>query len=96
MTAFFVATVTIKDLTKFKEYGEKVGATIAAHGGELIIRGKAEQVLSGSANHQMTAIAKFADAATIDRWYNSDAYQAIIPVRNEGADVTLVSYTVPA
>lgn len=95
MSAFFVATVTIKDPQKFQEYGQKAGPTVAAFGGELMLRGKTAEVLAGSAQHQATVVIKFPDTAAINKWYNSDAYQAIIPLRDEAVDMTLVSYAVP-
>lgn len=96
MTAFFVATAKIKDAEKFQEYAKKAGATLAPHGGELVLRGKAGPVLAGAADHESVGIIKFADDTALSAWFNSDAYQAIIPLRLEAADMTISSYVVPA
>lgn len=96
MTAFFVATVTLKDADKFQEYAAAVGPTIAAHGGQLLVRGKLDKVLAGTAEHQMTAVASFPSMDALDGWYQSAEYQALIPLREAGADMNLVSYNVPA
>jgi len=95
MTAFFVATVKMKDPAKFQEYGKKAGETFAAHQGELVIRGKLEKVLAGEADNQTVAIVKFPDYDALTAWYSSAAYQAIIPLRDEAADVTITAYSVP-
>jgi len=51
MTAFFVATATVKDPQKFQEYAQKAGETLAPHQGELVLRGKNDGVLAGHAEH---------------------------------------------
>lgn len=97
MTAFFIATVTIKDPEKFQEYARQAGATFAAHGGEPVMRGRLDSMLTGGeAGHQTVGIVKFPDAAALSAWHASSAYQAIIPLRDEAADVTIASYVVPA
>ncbi|NOX81717.1 MAG: DUF1330 domain-containing protein [Alphaproteobacteria bacterium] len=95
MTAFFVATVTIKDPAKFKDYAQKAGATFASYRAEPVLRGKLEKVLAGKADNQAVGIVKFPDYDALTAWYSSDAYQAIIPLRDEAADVTITAYSVP-
>jgi len=94
MAAFFIATLTIKNPEKFQKYAEKVRATFGPFGGEFLTKGKVGETLCGSADHQVAVIVKFPDLQSVTNWYKSDAYQAIIPVRDEGADVTLISYEV--
>ena len=96
MAAFFVATVKVKNPEKFQEYAKKAMETFTMHGGELVLRGQADTVLAGSADHQAVGIVKFPDKDALSAWYKSDAYQAIIPLRDEAADMTIVAYTVPA
>lgn len=95
MTVFFVATATLKDPQKFQEYAQKAGETLAPHHGELVLRGKKQDVLAGQADHQTVGIIKFPNQDALKAWFNSDAYQAIMPLRNEAADMTIVSYDVP-
>ncbi len=95
MTAFFIATATIKDPDLFKEYGAGAGPTIAAHGGELVIRGQTESVLNGTGSHQISAIARFPDMDALNSWFNSPEYQALIPLRDSAADMNLVAYSQP-
>jgi len=96
MTAFFVATATVNNPHKFQEYAQKAGETLAPHQGELILRGKKDDVLAGHADHQTVGIIKFPNHEALAAWFNSDAYQAIVPLRDEAADMTIVTYTVPA
>ncbi len=47
MSAFMIATITIKDREKFAEYLAKTQAVAAPYGAELVLRGHADQVLTG-------------------------------------------------
>lgn len=97
MTAFFIATVTIKDPEKFQEYARRAGETFGAHGAEPVMRGRLDAILTnGEATHQTVGIVKFPNAAALSAWHASSEYQAIIPLRDESADVTITSYVVPA
>jgi uncharacterized protein (DUF1330 family) len=95
MSAFVVAHVIIKNPEKFQAYAGGASATIAEHGGELMLRGQANSVLSGEHGHKAIAVIKFPNKEANNKWFNSPAYQALIPNRDEGADVVLVSYDEP-
>jgi uncharacterized protein (DUF1330 family) len=90
MATFLSATVRVKDPEKLKIYVSAVGATIAAHGGKMVARGKVVKQLAGEVKHQIEAVFEFPNADAVDTWYASDAYQALIPNRDEAADVTIV------
>jgi len=96
MTAFFIGMTSIKDAEKFQDYAAKAAPTFAPFGGKMVIRGKAEQALAGEANHQAVGIVSFPDMEALNNWYQSDAYQALIPLRNAAADMDLVAYSEPA
>ncbi len=96
MSAFFIATVKIKDQGKFQEYAQKAGASLKSFGGELLERGQARAVLAGSADHNAAAIIRFPTLSAVNDWYASQPYQAIIPLREEAADMTIVAYETPA
>ena len=49
-------------------------------------------MLGGEHRHSDTVVIRFPNAAAIDGWYNSAAYQALIPLRLEAADLDLVSF----
>ena len=89
MSALLLATIKVKDQEKLKSYISQVPATMAPYGAKMIARGKVLKVLSGEFNHQIEAIFEFPDAASIDSWYESSEYQALIPLRNEGAHMNI-------
>ena len=89
MATLMSATIQVKDPEKLKVYVSQVGATIASHGGKMVARGKVAKQLSGEVKHQIEALFEFPSADAIDTWYNSDAYQALIPNRDEAGYVTV-------
>ncbi len=96
MTAFFVATIRMKDPQKFQEYGKKAAETFGAYKGELVLRGKAEAALAGSATQEAVGIVKFPTMKALTDWFNSKEYQALIPLRDQAADMTIIAYNAPA
>ncbi len=92
MSAFFIANVSVKNPELFQEYAKKAGESIAPFGGVVMARGKTEGVLEGNCNHKAVGIVEFPDMESLDRWYNSDDYQKIIPLRDHAADINIIKY----
>jgi uncharacterized protein (DUF1330 family) len=92
MGACVIGHITVKDPEKWMEYRGKVPATLAPWGGEVLFRGSLAAVLSGELSHTDVVVVRFADAKAALGWYGSPAYQALIPLREQAADVVLVSY----
>ncbi len=95
MSAFVIVHTTVKDPEKFKAYGQSARPTVAAHGGEFALRGKVTGVLAGEHAHQNAVVIKFPDLDTLNNWYNSPEYQALIPNREEAADMIFISCDEP-
>ena len=93
MTALLSVTIQVKDPEKLKSYISQVPATMAPYGAKKVARGKLSKVLNGEFNHQMEAVFEFADEASIEAWYNSDAYQALAGIREEAAHMTIAILT---
>ncbi len=96
MAAFFVSTVTIRNKEKFQQYAEQAAATFAPYGGEPVLRGQFDAALAGNAEHQAVGIVRFPDQAALKAWYDSEGYRALIPLRDEAAEMTLVAYSEPS
>ena len=58
--------------------------------------GRSDRVLAGKADHQAVGIVGFPDAEALSAWFNSPEYQALVPLRDEAADITIITYSVPA
>jgi uncharacterized protein (DUF1330 family) len=92
MTAYVIGHITIKDEEKWIEYRDQVPATLAPWQAEIVLRGKNALVLGGGHRHSDTVVLRFPDMASAKQWHDSAAYQALIPLRRQAADVDLVSY----
>lgn len=91
-TAYLVGHITIKDPQKWDKYRSRVPATLAPWGAELTFRGKQVVALSGELPHSDIVVIRFPDKETIANWHESAAYQALIPLRQEAAEMVLISY----
>lgn len=92
MAAYVIGNIRVTEQASWDEYRAKVGATIAKYGGEIVMRGKVAQIFSGEARGDSVVILRFADVAAATRWHDSAEYQAIVPLRNRGADVSLTLF----
>ena len=92
MSAYVIGHITVKDPERWQRYREHVPATLAAWGGEVIMRGRRVALLAGQHAHSDTVVIRFPDTGTVSAWYGSPEYQALIPLREEAADMVLICY----
>jgi len=90
--AYVVGHITVKDSEKWDEYRTRVPATLEPWGAELVFRGKKVATLAGEHSHSDIVVIRFPDKAAINRWHSSAAYQALIPLRAQAAEMLLISY----
>lgn len=90
--AFVVGQMTVKNPALWAQYRGQVLATLRPFGGELVFRGEQVQAFSGVCPHPDIVVIRFATVADAQAWHGSAAYQALIPLRQEAADVVLVTY----
>jgi len=93
MNAFIVAHSTIHDPEKFQTYAKAVPATLVPYRGEITLRGKLDHVLTGEHQYKSVAVLQFPDHAALDAWYNSAEYQALIELRDAGADMVISTFS---
>lgn len=90
--AYIVGHISVKNPELWAEYRSKVPTTLLPWSGELVFRGKKVAVLAGENSHSDIVVIRFPNLDALDAWHASDAYQALIPLRQQAADVTLLSY----
>ena len=90
--AYVIGHITVKDESKWMEYRSKVPATLEPWGGELVFRSKLSSVLSGNHKHTDTVVISFPSLYALVSWHSSPQYQALVPLRQEAADIDLLSY----
>ncbi len=96
MAAYLTGHIRIRNIAKWHEYLSQVDATILAYGGEILLRGLQHEVSANPSGFDekfdRLVVLKFAGMAALDRWYGSDDYARLKPLRAEAADVTVVTY----
>ena len=83
MPSYVVVELTPLNKDKLSEYSALAADTFAPFNGHFIAKGAVE-VLHGDALFPMKAIIEFPDKESAKAWYESPAYQALIPIREKG------------
>jgi uncharacterized protein (DUF1330 family) len=91
-TAYVVGHLTVTDAEKWAEYRKQVPATLEPWGAELMFRGKRVAILAGEHQHSDIVVIRFPDKEAVDSWHASPAYQALIPLRQQAAEMVLICY----
>jgi len=89
--AHLIAIARIKDPEKHQEYVTLSGPLIKAAGGELLAAGPVAETLVGTSDASALAAIRFPDAQALQDWYDSDAYQALVPIRDAAAEMTFLT-----
>jgi uncharacterized protein (DUF1330 family) len=90
--AYLVGNITVKSPEKWADYTRQVPGTLLPWDAELVFRGRQAAVLAGENPHADIVVIRFPDLAAVDGWFSSPAYQSLIPLREQAADVVLVCY----
>lgn len=92
MAAICVGHIHVKNADAWEAYRSQVGATISQYGGQLLFRGQQQGVFSGKMPQENVVALQFESLEAAHRWHDSPEYQALLPIREQAADVTLVLY----
>lgn len=92
MTAYVIGHLNVLDEAKWQEYREQVPDTLKPWSAQVVLRGNHGETLAGNFDYSDTVVIKFPDRETIQSWYDSAAYQALIPVREAAAEMVLMIY----
>ncbi|GAB5097008.1 DUF1330 domain-containing protein [Caballeronia sp. HLA56] len=85
MTAYAVGQLhEVEMCADIVQYLEAIDATLAPFDGHFIIHGERPEMREGAWKGDLIVIA-FPDLAQVRAWYESDAYQRILPLRTKHA-----------
>jgi uncharacterized protein (DUF1330 family) len=82
---YMIAQVDVHDPEAYKEYAAKVPPTLVEFEGKFLVRGGRIEPVEGDAPPQRTVVLEFPSLEHARGWYESDAYQALIPLRHAAA-----------
>lgn len=86
---YVIGIITITNPEGYKAYAIKVPQTIAAAGGRYLVRGGAATLLEGKKLGERHVVLEFPSRKAAEDWYNSPAYQSILPHRKNNSTGTL-------
>jgi uncharacterized protein (DUF1330 family) len=68
------------------EYVSKVDATLAPYHHEILAFADRSEVIEGKTDLPRTVVLRFDSREAAMAWYNSPAYQAVLPLRLEASE----------
>jgi uncharacterized protein (DUF1330 family) len=83
--AFFIGQFEIHDPQGYAAYRAQTAATLADFGGRFVVRGGRLQVFEGEAPLSRVVVIEFPSFDQAKAWYDSAAYQKLIPIRQKSA-----------
>ncbi len=90
MPVYVVAQGRIENREMLNEYVAKAIPTIQSGGGRILGFDESPEIVEGEVEHPRTVILEFPSREAYRAWYDSDAYQAILPLRLESTPGTLI------
>jgi uncharacterized protein (DUF1330 family) len=90
MKGYVIANVEVTDPVAYEAYRSQTAAIIDQYGGRFLVRGGAVQVREGDPGIGRLVVLEFASVEAARTFYDSPEYQAILPIRFETANSTLV------
>lgn len=74
--AYLLVEMKITDMERYKQYMASAPASLAAYGGEYVVRGGPLEVLEGDWQPVRMAVVRFPSMDSARTWYASELYQA--------------------
>ena len=90
MSAFVLASVTVKDPVRYEDYRRLVTPTLAKYGGRFIARGGKIEVLEGDWQPNRLVILEFPSMDHARQWWNSPEYTEAKLIRQATSEGTLL------
>lgn len=92
MPLFLVGNIDILKEDLWQEYVDGVHHSLEFFSANLVLRGDFFKAISGDKPGQKIVVIEFSDKNEFDKWYNSEVYQRLIPLRDEAANVKISCY----
>jgi len=93
MPAYLVGTIRVTEPAAWQQYVERVGPTFGPYAGRVLLRAAKAAELARGAHGERIVVAEFPDLDALQRWHESPEYQALVALREAGAEVVLTAYT---
>ena len=95
MPALMIANISVVNQEKFQQYLSKTQEVARPYGAELLSRGKCDKTLTGEdRDHSLVVIVRFPSVEKLNEWHESEEYRALIPLREDAANIKMTSYEI--
>lgn len=86
---YVVAEFNVKDQDAFRDYGQRVPATLSQYGGRFLVRGGKVESLKGDEPKTPVVVLAFESVEQARKWASSPEYGALVPLRHKAADARI-------
>ena len=90
MAAYLVGDIEVIDPEKYSNYASGVPETVAAYGGQYLVRGVSGEVLEGSWNPRRLVVLEFENMERAKAWYASPEYADLKKLRQSASIGNLI------
>jgi uncharacterized protein (DUF1330 family) len=90
MPAYFIVDVKVTDQDTYQSYATQVPPILEQYGGKYLVRGGKTETLEGDWQPSRLVVLAFDDVAAARRFYESKEYQAIIELRQQASDTSMI------
>jgi uncharacterized protein (DUF1330 family) len=90
MAAYVIADIEITEPAGFREYRNRVGATIEPYWGRFVVRGGRMDPKEGDWQPRLLVMLEFPSLEQAEHWYNSPEYKPLIAIREKAARTQLI------
>jgi len=91
VAAYLIAEIDVTDPEKFAVYREQIPTTLEPFGGHYLARGGAVTPLEGGWNPGRIVVIEFPDMASLQGWYESDAYGPVLAIRQAASNGRVIA-----
>ncbi|HEY5886615.1 MAG TPA: DUF1330 domain-containing protein [Acidimicrobiales bacterium] len=90
---YVILTEDIHDPAGMAAYGEASAAALVDHGGRVLVVDENVEVLEGEWHGTRTVIVEYSSVEQARQWYQSNGYQAVLPLRQAASKCNVVIAT---
>jgi uncharacterized protein (DUF1330 family) len=90
MAAYVIGDIEITDPAAFREYRDRVGATVEPYGGRFVVRSGKVNLKEGDWQPRLLVMLEFPSLEQAERWYDSAEYKPLIAIRENAARTQLL------
>jgi uncharacterized protein (DUF1330 family) len=95
MPAYVVVLAKIRNPEKLAEYSKAAGPIVEKYEGKFVTRAPIVESLTRNSDFERFVLIEFPNRDIPRAWYNSPEYQALISLRDEGAEMIFSLAVVP-